>query len=565
MADTEKDPVPAHPVEPAESSVLAKVYLQFGQVLEKSGRFAEAISTYRKALAIEPDSSAAFLLLGNSLRHDGAYEESEEALSRALQLTEEADAEGRSTVLFALALNFYDQKAYAIALEYIEDALKLDQNASLHSLKGDCLYFLEREPEALAAFDQAIKIDPKLVQAWVGKAEVLESLGRLIDALGAIDYALTLDPTDELILANKARLLCAVEKLEESVAVYDQILRTNPRNVQVRVGKSNVLARLGRPHQALEIIDQALAETPRAAHLLIKKGQLLSALGRTDEGISFFDRVIELSKSSERAVRTSEIAWAIDHKANVLLSLGKNEEALSVYDQAEELKVNKAWSKAHKAHLLRYLGRFDEALGLYDEALEIQEDDASWILAGKAETLYRMRQYEKTIEYWNKVIRLHPEAPEAYGRRGEAYRYMGRYEDALEDLNHALTINPKIDWFLYQRFTVKTAMDRNQEARADLEAAIKYGKQLHVRMPDNWMHTCNLALYYLTAGEVAEAERLYQEVVSAKTPLYTIVEAIKDLDDNVLLLNGKSDESKALLQEYERSHNLRAVSSVLTS
>src|ERR1044072_3184411 len=228
MDQTENDDaVSTHLPEPAETSELARVYLQLGQVLEKSGRLDEAILKYRKALEIEPAWSAALLLLGNSLRQSDAFEESEKALRAAFQLTEEADAEGRSTVLFALALNFYDREQYETALKYIDDALELDQNASLYSLKGDCLYLLEREAEALAAYDQAIQMDHDLVQAWVGKAEVLESLDRLTDALGAIDYALILDPGNELILSNKARLLFAVEKLEESVAVYDQILRTD--------------------------------------------------------------------------------------------------------------------------------------------------------------------------------------------------------------------------------------------------------------------------------------------------------------------------------------------------
>jgi tetratricopeptide (TPR) repeat protein len=564
MAQTEyDDDGSSHAPELAGTTELARVYLQLGQALEKNGRLPEAISKYRKVLEIEPTWSAALLLLGNSLRHSGAFDESAKALTEAFKLTDEADAEGRSTVLFALALNFYDQKKYEAALEYIDDALALEQNASLYSLKGDCLYLLEREAEALTAFDQAIKTDANFVQAWVGKAEVLESLGRLIDALGAIDYALILDPDDELVLSNKARLLFAVEKLEESVAVYDQILRTDPNNVQVRVGKSNVLTRLGRPQQALEIIDQTLEDNPQAAHLLIKKGQLLTALGRAEEGLAYFDRVMELSKAGAQSVSKPETAWALDHKANVLLSLGSYEEALALYDRANELGITQSWSDAHKAHLLRYLERFPEALDLYDQALKSQPD--AWILAGKAETLYRMRKYDQTIEYWNRVITLHPDAPEAYGRRGEAYRYMYRYEDALNDLNHALSINPKIDWFLYQRFAVKTALDRPQEARADLELAIKYAKQLHVRMPDNWMHTCNLALYDLTAGQVVEAKRLYQEVVSANTPIYTIVEAIKDLDDNALLLNGQSDELKALLEAYAQSHYSRAATSVVSS
>ncbi|MFY9622523.1 MAG: tetratricopeptide repeat protein [Pyrinomonadaceae bacterium] len=549
-AELENETLQSEAAPQAEICELARLYLLLGQMLEKNGELEEAISNYRKSLDREPTLCGAWLLLGNSLRQSGDYEEAETALEKALKLSAMSDAEGRSSVLFGLALNFYDQEEYETAFKYITDAIALDQNPSLYSLMGECLYLLDRDDDALAAFDQAIELDPNSIQAWIGKADALASLDRLEEALGAIDYALILVPDDELALTNKARILSEVDKFEQAISVYDQILQIDPNNVQILVEKGAVLCALKRPQEALEITDQALSVSPQQSQLLIRKGQLLSVLGRAEEGLRLFDQAIEQSSAT----------WAINQKANTLFALGRHDEAFALYDTAEERQIDPGWGLAHKAHLLRYLERFEEALDLYSRALKFKPE-SDWILAGKAETLYRMRDYEHTIQFWNKVIELTPDSPEPWGRRGEAYRYLGKLKKALADLDQGLKIAPKIDWFLYQRFAVKSGAKDVTGAQEDLLAAIKYGSRTYVRMPDNWMHACNLALYHLTNGEFENAERLYREATAAGAPVYTIREAMKDLDDNASLLGNTGSQLRGLLETYVRVANVPTTTS----
>ena len=527
----------------AEVCELARAYLHLGQLLEANGEIEEAISNYSKSLERDPTLSVAWLLLGNSLRHSNKYKDAGAALEKALELTEKNDPAGQSTVLFALGLNFYDQDEYELALEYSRQAVGLDQNPSLYVLIGDCLYLLNREDEALSAFDKAIELDPNSLQAWIGKAETLESGDRLEDALGAIDYALILAPHSESALTTKARILGESEKLEQEIEVYDQILEADPANVQILVEKSVVLCALQRMEEALEITDRALKVLPQQAPLLVRKGQLLTLLGHKEEGLRLFDQAIEQATATEESSAT----WAISQKANTLFAIGRYGEAFALYDRAEQMEPG--WGIAHKAHLLRYLERFEEALDLYNRALELKPG-SDWVLAGKAETLYRMRKYDQTIELWSKVIDFNRDSPGAYGRRGEAYRYINELQKALNDLDRALEIDPKLDWFLYQRFAVKMATGQVAEGQKDLLAAIRYGRRTYVRMPNNWMHTCNLALYYLSNGELQEAERLYGEAIASRAPKYTIREAVKDLDDNDPLLSNNGSHFRSLLEKY---------------
>jgi tetratricopeptide (TPR) repeat protein len=53
---------------------------------------------------------------------------------------------------------------------------------------------LGRPQEALQCFDNALKLDPKDADAWVGKGTALMALGRNQEAIPCFDKALDLDP-----------------------------------------------------------------------------------------------------------------------------------------------------------------------------------------------------------------------------------------------------------------------------------------------------------------------------------------------------------------------------------
>ena len=58
---------------------------------------------------------------------------------------------------------------------------------------GHALYGLKRYEEALAAFEQAIRLDPNYVSAYYTKGEALRKLERYEEAITAYDQAICLD------------------------------------------------------------------------------------------------------------------------------------------------------------------------------------------------------------------------------------------------------------------------------------------------------------------------------------------------------------------------------------
>ncbi len=101
-----------------------------------------------------------------------------------------------SSALVDLADSYRDLKRYEEALAAYDQAIRLDPNyAGAYNGRGIALGELKRYEEALAAFDQAIRLAPNYIGAYYNKGVTLRNLQRYEEALAAYDQAIRLDPT----------------------------------------------------------------------------------------------------------------------------------------------------------------------------------------------------------------------------------------------------------------------------------------------------------------------------------------------------------------------------------
>lgn len=100
--------------------------------------------------------------------------------------------------------------------------------------------------EALAAFEQALRLDPHFADAYFGKGNAFYFMKRYEDALLAFEQAIRLDPHNAALHNNKGGALYMLGHYREALADYEQALRLDPHLVNAQRGRSLVLRRLGR-------------------------------------------------------------------------------------------------------------------------------------------------------------------------------------------------------------------------------------------------------------------------------------------------------------------------------
>ena len=114
------------------------------------------------------------------------------------------------------------------ALATYEQALRLNPGSSyLHRVKGTALYMLGHSEEALAAFEQALRISPTNVD-YHFKGRSLFSLGRYQEAVIAYEQAIQLDPKDAGSYERKGYALSMLGRPEEAVRAINQADQLDP-------------------------------------------------------------------------------------------------------------------------------------------------------------------------------------------------------------------------------------------------------------------------------------------------------------------------------------------------
>lgn len=100
--------------------------------------------------------------------------------------------------------------------------------ADYHVRKGN--YRLEdgRFDEAVAEFDQALRVDGDHVYAQLGRATALLQMGRADEALAGLDRIVTDRPTFAPAYAERGILLDRMARYEEALASYRRALELDP-------------------------------------------------------------------------------------------------------------------------------------------------------------------------------------------------------------------------------------------------------------------------------------------------------------------------------------------------
>ncbi len=123
--------------------------------------------------------------------------------------------------------------------------------------EGNTLSGLKRYQEALAAYEQAIRLDPNLALAYKGKGNALLGLKRPQEALVAYEQAIHLDPNLALAYRNKGNTLRNLKRYQEALVAYEQAIHLDPNYAPAYNNKGLALEALGKNKEAQQAFERA--------------------------------------------------------------------------------------------------------------------------------------------------------------------------------------------------------------------------------------------------------------------------------------------------------------------
>ena len=278
-----------------------------------------------------------------------------------------ADVQDRDALLHA-AMSLRSQGRAAEALTVLDQLeTRYPRFSRLFQERGHCYVALRDAPAAIAALEQAVRLNPTLPASWDMLAQLYRLTGhgeRAAEAQGRLAILQKLRP--EVVMAN-----CLLQDgdLDPAAEVISGYLRKDPGNV----GALRLLARIR--------LEAGAAE---AAEGLLRKALQLA----TEDDAARYDLVMALLTQEKYAHARSEAERLIAHDPDrrdylkqyglACIGLGDYEPAIDLYARllaAPDLSGTEiADLRFWRANALKTVGRLAEAIADYRASLEARPD-----------------------------------------------------------------------------------------------------------------------------------------------------------------------------------------------
>jgi len=177
--------------------------------------------------------------------------------------------------------------------------------------------------EALGDYGKALRLEPGLAEAFLGRAAAWVKHGRFDKAIADCDRALRADAAlvDAYVLRGEAR----VEQGEFEPALEDfaRALKLDPKNARAYRSRGQAALRQGDPEKAVADLTRSLRLDEKNAEALHLRATARQLLGRHDEALADLNQAVVLDGRYTAAL--------CNHRASLHASRGEYELALADY------------------------------------------------------------------------------------------------------------------------------------------------------------------------------------------------------------------------------------------
>jgi choline-sulfatase len=167
---------------------------------------------------------------------------------------------------------------------------------------GRSLLELRRFDEAVAALQEAVRVNPRSNPAWAHLARAQAGAGRLKEALASLERGLSQAPRNPDLLQMKGRMLLREGANADARSVLEDAKNLDPKNALVWVDLSTLFRNEGDLQPALAAAETAVKLAPKSPETLVARGLARGAVGREAEAGKDFEAALEVAPSYPDAI-----------------------------------------------------------------------------------------------------------------------------------------------------------------------------------------------------------------------------------------------------------------------
>jgi tetratricopeptide (TPR) repeat protein len=576
----------ADPTSPFLNNGLAELYFRTGHVRD-------AITTAQDTIKRDPKNLGAHKLLGRIYLHslgDVQNGASQEILDRAINEYKQISALDPTDIQSHLVLGqlYTVNHDSELAQQQFEAAQKIDPNSEDVALNLARLYGESGDIKKAIETLKAVPEDDRTAKLAFALGAGYDQIKDTKDAVAAYQQAVDLDPDNLDAKRALAQALLSNNQLSDAEHAYQEIAAADPQDAQALVRIAECQRRQGHYEPALATLKKAQALSSDSEEILFNEALTYDSLGQYADATKLLQGLVTHSAKADNHYTDQEKnnrSYFLDRLGNVEKEQNHTEAAVSAYKQMIPLggeyaergyqgavdvyrdakqydkatdvarEAAKALPKNKSVQLmlagqLTDTGHVDEGLALANAQLKHNNDDRDVYLA-LAQMNTRLRHWKDAADDLDKASALpvHGDDDSRYVLflRGALEERQKHYEAAEEQFRKILAIDPNNSMTLnYLGYMLADRGVKLDDALAMLQKAVQLD-------PQNYAYLDSLGWVYFKLGQYPLAEenlRKASERVSTDPTVHDHLGELYEKTGRLRLAVAQWDQS---LAQYART------------
>ncbi|MDE5070194.1 MAG: tetratricopeptide repeat protein [Trichodesmium sp. St4_bin8_1] len=185
-----------------------------------------------------------------------------------------------------------------------------------YAKKADTFFFSGQFKEAINAYNQALKIHPKMADVWNNRGVALTRLKIFDEAISSYDRALQIRADYADAWNNRGVCLAKIQKYQEAVKSYNQAIAIKNDYGDAWNNRGACLMKLGIYGEAIACFDNAVKIQPDFFSAWYNQARCYSLKGDVDMALKSFEKAVSLNgkKSQKMAKNEPDFDNIRDHE-----------------------------------------------------------------------------------------------------------------------------------------------------------------------------------------------------------------------------------------------------------
>jgi tetratricopeptide (TPR) repeat protein len=477
-----------------------------------------------------------------------------------------ASSLGRSAYRLSWQTDALQRGLTALKENRVEDALEEFTTAEhehpddpqVRNFRGIVLARLGQNAKAAAEYQESIRLDPRMEDAYRNLGFLNWTEHQLEPAREALERAVELSPSDSFAHYYLGRVQLDAQHYSQAIQELEISRLPLPADAVFSIQIATGYIALGRREDARKSLDHLLT-VPLNDAQSIQVASLLLAIHQNDAAISLIQ---QLNKSPARA----EAAWLQFDLALAYLHAGNYKKAVElarVYTESLPQGASESAQSALTWSLIgiacAHLSQGDRSVNALRQAATLAPgEEEHWL--NLTRELMELNRYSEAISEVQTGLAANPKSYALHLRLGAAYLSAGHYAEAEIVFRDLVAAGDPLPTSYIGLAQVLLRTGRAEEAASELANA---GQKLG----PNFLVSYFRGLAFDRAGKPLEAMRAFQEAVrlnsnnaevhlslgKTELALGRVSDAIAELQEALRLSPGNAQATRLLSQAYRRA------------